>query len=283
MFADYHVHTAYSDDSQYPMEQVVCDAIDMGMNEICFTDHVDYGIKRDWDDPRGILSRKGGSGEPEEMPLANVDHPRYAAEITALRQRYGGDISIKMGAEFGIQQHTVSQYQQLTERYPYDFVILSVHQINDQELWTQDYQRGKTQKAYNLGYYEELLALTEQNPDYSVLGHLDLIRRYDRAGEFPFEERKAILAEILQNVIRNGKGIEVNTSCFRYGLPDLMPSCQILALYRSLGGEILTIGSDSHKKAHLGAHILETMTQLKNMGFRYHCSYTHMQPQFRAL
>lgn len=48
MFADYHVHTEFSDDSIYPMEQVVKDAIAMGMEEICFTDHVDYGIKADW-------------------------------------------------------------------------------------------------------------------------------------------------------------------------------------------------------------------------------------------
>lgn len=45
MFVDYHVHTDYSDDSDYPMEEVVKDAIQMGMDEICFTDHVDYGAK----------------------------------------------------------------------------------------------------------------------------------------------------------------------------------------------------------------------------------------------
>lgn len=49
MFADYHVHTQFSDDSVYPMEQVIKDAAAMGMEEICFTDHVDYGIKEDWD------------------------------------------------------------------------------------------------------------------------------------------------------------------------------------------------------------------------------------------
>ena len=48
MFADYHVHTQFSDDSVYPMEQVIKDAAAMGMEEICFTDHVDYGIKEDW-------------------------------------------------------------------------------------------------------------------------------------------------------------------------------------------------------------------------------------------
>ena len=86
MFADYHVHTCYSDDSEYLMEDVVRDAISLGMNEICFTDHVDYGIKRDWDDPLGVIYRKGGSGEPERMPVANVDYPRYAAEIASLQE-----------------------------------------------------------------------------------------------------------------------------------------------------------------------------------------------------
>lgn len=45
MFADYHVHTEFSHDSVYPMEQVVRDAIAREMDEICFTDHVDYGVK----------------------------------------------------------------------------------------------------------------------------------------------------------------------------------------------------------------------------------------------
>ena len=86
MFADYHVHTCYSDDSEYLMEDVVRDAISFGMNEICFTDHVDYGIKRDWDDPLGVICRKGGPGEPERMPVANVDYPRYAAEAASLKE-----------------------------------------------------------------------------------------------------------------------------------------------------------------------------------------------------
>ena len=49
MFADYHVHTEFSDDSVYPMEDVIRDAVEMGMGEICITDHVDYGVKKDWD------------------------------------------------------------------------------------------------------------------------------------------------------------------------------------------------------------------------------------------
>lgn len=281
MFADYHVHTEFSDDSQYPMEDVAADAIAMGMEEICFTDHVDYGVKRDWDDPRGILYRRGGPGEPE--PLANVDYARYAMEIRRLQDVYKDRIAIKFGLEFGMQTSTIPQYRKLFSRYPFDFVILSVHEVDDLELWTQDYQRGKTQQAYNEGYYEQILRLVSAYRDYSVLGHLDLVSRYDQAGRYPVQKLLPVLSEILKIVIRDGKGIEVNTSCYRYGLNDLTPSIEILKLYRQMGGQIITVGSDSHKKEHLGAHIPETRRMLKELGFRWFCTYEKMEPRFQQL
>lgn len=283
MLADYHIHTIYSDDSLYPMEDVVRDAIALGLQEICFTDHVDYGIKRDWDDPAGVAYRAGGPGEPEQIALANADYPRYAAEILSLREKYRGQIRIRMGLEFGMQTHTIPQYETLFSRYPFDFIILSVHQVEDKEFWTQDFQRGRSQQEYVECYYKEILALVQNFHNYSVLGHLDLIARYDTAGPYPFEKLRPLLTEILRTVIADGKGIEVNTSCHRYGLPDLTPSRDILRLYRSLGGTILTIGSDSHKKEHLGAYIRETMDELAALGFTRHCTYCGMQPVFHDL
>ena len=278
MFADYHVHTRYSDDSEYPMEDVVKDAIALGLEEICFTDHVDYGVKRDWDDSRGMLYRQGGPGEPERMALANVDYPRYASEIAALKEKYKGQITLKMGMEFGMQAHTIPQYERLFSSWPFDFIILSVHQVEDREFWTQDFQRGRTQAEYNLRYYEELLALVQQYHNYSVLGHMDLISRYDRAGSFPFERIRPIVTEILKTVIVDGKGIEVNTSCHRYGLNDLTPSTDILRLYRDLGGSIITIGSDSHRREHLGTYLTETITVLKAFGYEEIYTFDQMHP-----
>lgn len=136
MFADYHVHSAYSDDSDYPLEQVIRDAVAMGMDEICLTDHVDYGIKVDWDED-GEIPYYGS------RPRMNVDYPRYMAQLHELQQRYGDRIRIKIGLEFGMQTHTIPRYRALMARYPLDFVILSIHQVGDQEFWTQDFQRGK--------------------------------------------------------------------------------------------------------------------------------------------
>lgn len=280
MYADYHVHTEYSDDSLYPMEEVVKDAIRLGLDEICFTDHVDYGIKPDWDGPEPIVWRRGGWGEPDKIPLANVDYPRYEEEIRKLQEKYRGQITLRMGLEFGMQVHTIPLYEKLFARYPFDFILLSVHQVEDKEFWNQDFQRGRTREEFNRRYYEELLALVRRYRHYSVLAHPDLIARYDSAGPWPFEKLRPILTEILKTVIADGKGIEVNTSCHRYGLKDLTPSRDILRLYRELGGTVLTIGSDSHKKEHLGAFIRETMDELKEMGFEQFCTFEGMKPVF---
>ncbi len=276
MFADYHVHTNYSDDSTYLMEQVIQDAIAMHMDEICITDHVDYGIKEDWDSGLEIQYRG-------KEPLANVNYPLYMAELKNLQNLYGEKITIRTGLEFGMQMHTIPQYEQLFSRYPLDFVILSVHQVNDQEFWTQDFQRGKTQQEYNERYYQELLNLVKSYKNYSVLGHLDLIVRYDQAGVYPFDQVKPIVTEILKTVIRDGKGIELNTSSHRYGLENSTPSTEILTLYRDLGGEIITIGSDSHKPEHLGAYMKEGTELLKKLGFQQFCSFEKMVPIFHAL
>lgn len=276
MLADYHVHTEFSDDSVYPMEQVVRDAIQMGIDELCFTDHVDYGIKEDWDCGKPIEYRNG-------EPFANVDYPRYAAQIKELQDRYGDQIALKMGMEFGMQMHTIPQYEKLFRKYPFDFIILSVHQVEDKEFWTQDFQRGRTQEAYNRRYYEEMLNLVKGCRNYSVLGHMDLIVRYDEAGIYPFEKVRTFVEEILRTVIEDGKGIELNTSSKRYGLSDTTPSMDILRLYRELGGEIITIGSDSHKPEHLGAYLTEAQEFLRTLGFRGFCTYERMKPVFHDI
>lgn len=279
MFADYHLHTWYSDDSDYPMEQLVCDAIARGLSEICITDHVDYGVKDDWADQ----SETYDAHEKVGRPAMNVKYPAYHAEIQRLRKRYAGQIIIREGMEFGMQAHTIPQYERLFAAYPFDFIIMSCHQVEDKEFWKQDFQHGRTQEEYNRRYYEEILQVIQKYQNYSVLGHLDMICRYDQAGIYPFEKIRDIVAAILQQVIRDGKGIEVNTSSHRYGLSDLTPSRKILELYRDLGGTILTVGSDTHAAGHLAAYIRETMAVLREIGFQSVCTFEKMEPVFHTL
>lgn len=272
---DYHVHTEFSDDSNHKMEDVVLDAIAFGIDELCFTDHIDYGVKSEFGDPHAKVIH----GEA----FVNVDYPSFFKEFDRLSQKYEGQITLKKGFEFGVQMHTITDYESLFKRYELDFVILSIHQVENKEFWTYEFQENRLQEEYNLRYYQELLDVVRNYKDYSVLGHLDLIRRYDKEGSFPFEKTKDIVTEILKQVIQDGKGIELNTSSFRYGLDDLMPSKHILSLYLELGGSILTIGSDSHKKEHLGMYIEEGKSILKQLGYKQYCSFSKMKPIFHDL
>lgn len=276
MKADYHVHTVFSDDSDYDMEACIQDAIALQLDEVAITDHVDYGVKEDWDFPEKIQYRDG-------MAIANVDYPKWYEKICKVQQQYSQKINVKIGMEFGMQRHTIDLFQRLYERYPFDFIILSIHQIDDQEFWTQDFQRGKSQKEYNERYYQEMLDIVSKYKNYSVLGHMDLLTRYDLAGPYPFLKVKPLIEKILRIVIADGKGIEVNTSYHRYGLNDMTPSRDILKLYRELGGTIITIGSDCHQKEHLGAYIDEAKAELKKIGFEYFCTFEKMKPVFHHL
>ena len=109
MFADYHVHTEFSDDSVYPMEDVIRDAVEMGMGEICITDHVDYGVKKDWD--QGEISYRNGE------PLANVNYPGYMEKIRQMKETWGDKIRIRTGMEFGVQRHTIPEFEKLFGEY----------------------------------------------------------------------------------------------------------------------------------------------------------------------
>ncbi|PRR80864.1 histidinol-phosphatase HisJ family protein [Clostridium vincentii] len=261
MLADYHMHTSFSDDSTYAMEDEIKKAISLGIDEICFTEHVDHGVKTD----------------------LNCDYIAYIKEFKRCKEIYKSQITLKLGIEFGIQVHTIDEFQKDFNQYEFDFVIFSCHQVDNKEFWTQDFQKGKTQQEYNEKYYEEILKGIKKYDDYSVLGHLDMIIRYDKAGNYPFEKIKNIVTEILTHVIAHGKGIEINTSSFRYGLKDLTPSKEILKLYQELGGTIITIGSDAHKEEYVGHNISYVKEELKKLGYKQLCTFEKMKPIFHDL
>lgn len=281
------MHCEFSDDSRTPMEEQIRRAIELGMDEICFTDHVDYGIKKDWTE-NGILCRGGdGVSSPisERTILANVNYPEYFGKLLRMRKTFGDQITIRAGLEFGIQTHTIPSFRKLIDKYGdlLDFVLLSIHQVEDKEFWTGDFMAGRTREEYNLRYYEEMLRVISEFKDFNVLAHVDLISRYDPEGAYPFEKIEGILTKIFELVIAEGKGIEINTSSWHYGLPDTTPSRRILQLYYDMGGRIITMGSDAHVPKYLGDHFDDAKEVLKEIGFTQFCTFVRGKPAFHSL
>ena len=120
MFADYHVHSYFSEDTDFPMELEIQKAIELGMDELCFTEHSDYDVPT----------------------VVNCDYDAYFKEMEEMKEKYKGQITLKTGIEFGIQVHTTKAYEETFGQYPFDFVIFSCHQVENKEYWRQEPQKG---------------------------------------------------------------------------------------------------------------------------------------------
>lgn len=262
MRADYHMHTEFSDDTNYPMEECVQRAIAVGLDEICITEHSDYLSFTD---------------------ECVCDYEAYYKKFLSCKEKYKDQIIMKFGCEFGMQPHTAPKYQKIMKQYAFDFIILSNHQVDDLCYFDQGFQKGKTQREYNIGCYQGTYETMKKFHNFSVLGHLDIMKRYDLAGVYSDEECDEIITKILLYVIEHGKGIEVNTSNYRYQLPDLTPSRYILKRYLDLGGTILTFGSDSHNENQVGYKLEEVKEIVKGIGFKQFCTFKKMKPIYHDL
>ncbi len=279
MLADFHVHSNFSDDSVYAPAHVARDAYEQGIEALCFTDHVDYGVKPDAGETPWRYDPDNGKG------VTNVDYARYFPALGALRELWEHRLSIGIGLEFGVQRHTVPAFERVLDQWggQLDFVLLSIHQVGDREFWNGDYQQGREQAQIHGAFYEEMLAVIDAFSGWDSLAHMDLIRRYDPYGPYPFDATRDQVAAILEQLIAQDKALEVNTSSWRYRLDDLQPSTPLLKLYRDLGGTLLTLGSDSHKPEHLGAHLSDAQQALRDLGFESFVTYEHHAPTEHGL
>jgi len=256
------MHSNFSADCDTPMEATIESAIKKGLTEICFTEHVDY----DYPDPTIDFA---------------LDVKNYSREILHLQKKYKDTIKIKKGIEIGVQPYLLKRYEDLLNKETFDFIICSMHTTNKQGLHSGDFFKDRTpEDAYRL-YYEELLYCVKHFEHYSVLGHLDLVKRYQVLQSD--ENFHDIIEEMFTTIIPKGKGIEVNASGFAYGLGSAMPSEDILKLYYECGGEIITIGSDAHEPEHVAHRFPEIIDLLISIGFTYVATFESLQPTFHLL
>ena len=269
--SDNHVHTYFSTDSDTPMEDMLKNAIEKEFSSICFTDHMDYNFPSEGDTPEFLL-----------------DIEPYFEEMKRLSEKYGDRIKIRRGIELGLKKDCLDKCISLTEEYPFDFVIGSTHLVDNIDPYYDTFWSDTPEKSGILRYYETTLNNVNLGADFDVYGHIDYIIRYtpkmkqlksqglsdDTYINRLTSDSMDIIEQILKTLIYTGKGIEINTAGFKYGLGHPNPHEKILKLYHELGGEIITIGSDAHECKHL-AYDFEKVTEiLKKCGFRYYSEFT---------
>lgn len=274
--ADMHMHTWFSTDSEACPRDMADEAVRKGLKTICFTDHFDKD-DLEWG----------------EEGIFDVD--AYFVEMQKLQEEYAGKLNIRIGIELGLRTYLKDYYEELTKKYPFDFVIGSVHNVpykKDAEgniLYTDPaaeklFTDRTDKEAYRL-MMETTLENVRTSDCFQTLGHLDYVVRYgkSREKEYSYTDYADIIDEILKLLIEKEKGLEVNSAGLKYGLPFAHPHPNVLKRYRELGGEIITIGADAHKPEHIAYDFAKAEEILKSCGFKYYTEFFEQKPVFKQL
>ena len=262
--ADYHVHTSFSSDSKASQESMIERAIELGFTRICFTDHMDYDY-------------------PEKYKFSFVFDPKeYDTKIKALKDKYKDQIRVLMGIECGVRPYLANRFHHLIREYDFDFVIASSHLVEDTDVYYNEYWEGITEEEGYYKYFQSILDNLNSFDQFDVYGHLDYAVRYgpSKGNAFKYELYQDLFDEILKKIISMGKGIEVNSAGYKYGLNRPHPTKEILIRYKELGGKILTIGSDAHKTEHLANDFDAVRKLLLSLGFTKYTVFEKRKPIF---
>lgn len=260
---DYHVHTSFSADSTEPIESYLKSLPELGIEELCITEHLAINFHRgNW----------------------LVDLEPYTHKLWQLQQK-GYPIKIGVEADVSCQESEMPQLLNELQRVPLDFVLASSHSYRDKDPYMEDFFMDGDPIAVCREYLSNLLQnLKRVDPAlFSCLAHVDYLAKgfgakYLPGGVFRYEYAPDEMDALLRYAIENGKCIEINTSSPQSLIGTEPPVLSWLRRYRELGGEFVTVGSDSHKVDRLGERLSLAQELAAVAGIRYIATFTQMQP-----
>ena len=243
------------------MEDMCARAVEIGIGEIAFTEHFD--------------------NNPADLCFGKFDYDSYISQIEAARARFDS-LRILTGIEFG-EPHMYPEQIQAVREWKLDVVLAVVHWVGDKIIAVDEFGDSDVESMYDR-YFDEVLK-TARVGGFDVLAHFDLMKRFGvkYAGPFRFESFRDRIAAILEAMIERGIALEMNTSGLRQPCRETFPGPGTLKLYRELGGELITIGSDAHRIEQLGFGLDEGMSLIRAAGFDRIAVYRSRTPELVAL
>lgn len=259
---DYHIHSSVSFDGQDDARAMAQAALDRGLKEICFTDHIDHEV--------GV-----------EKEIMVFDPAVYAAAYDDLEVP---GLKIRRGVEYGLKPDNQAELKKDLQMRNFDFVIGSIHFVDEMDVYLAPFWQGRTKEAAYLQFMEETLKCVQVHDDYDVLGHLTFIckgRGNPTKELIRYNDYRELTDEILKALVARGKGMEMNTSGVdRCG--DFLPDAEYFKRFRELGGEIVTIGSDAHNTARVGQYT-DRACQILGDIFGHVCTFEGRKPIFHKV
>ena len=259
---DYHMHSTVSFDGHASPEDMARAALRAGLQEICFTDHVDDDPKRKLDNCRFSLEAYAAAYDRLKIPA----------------------LKIRRGMEFGMLEDNQPLLREYLSARPFDYVIGSVHFADDEDVYYPSYWQNRTVLEGERQYLMDMLRCVCAHDEFDVLGHLTYISKassHPTSWPVDYMAHQEVVDEILRTLVRKGKGIEINTSGLdRCG--DFLPGEVYVHRFRELGGEIITVGSDAHDTRRVGQYLDRACAIAKEI-FGYVCTFQERKPIFHKL
>ena len=276
-YIDCHTHTRFSVDSDADIIGMIEKAMSLGLSAYAVTDHCECNR---WYSEEHY---------PDETTYRYFDFGRdfenSVTAVTKLKEKYDGKLNLICGVEMGQGNQVPEIAEKIVSDKRLDFVIGSMHQLPKTEDFAFiEYDKMTVEEMEKLleKYFMEVYNLSKWGK-FDILGHLTYPLRYieDKGNiKVDMSRYEEIIREIFKTIIYNGKGIEINTSGLRqkYGKP--FPEYRFVKMYKELGGEILSVGSDAHTVADLGKGVADGAEIAKQAGFKYLCFFKERKPQF---
>lgn len=246
---DYHMHSNNSCDCRVTMAEMCQSALQKGIPEIAFTEH---------------FNRK-----PEDMCFDKYVPAPFFRDIEASREKFGPQgLTIKAGIEVGEMHLYRAEVDKVLDAWPYDVVLGSLHWNNGESIFERSYFQKRDALAAAREYFTELAQMVEAG-GFNIMSHMDVIKRmgYQVYKHFDITEYEELVRPVLAACIRQKIAPEINTSALRMAVNQTHPTLEAIRWYREMGGELLSIGSDSHRPDQLGTGLDKAIEIAKEAGF----------------
>ncbi len=261
-----HVHTNFSKDCSVSCEEMCVNAVQKGLKGFAVTDHCDLAT---------CITDNAYS-----VAVNSAKQARKMAE------KYMGKLEICIGVEIGESLLMPDYCARIIKAIKPDFVLASTHcammNLLPVSLTSIDFSAMSDAEIKNvLKNYFDICAQTAQRADFDALAHLTLPFRYINGVHkrgIDIKDCYEDVKKVLSVLIKKGKALELNTSELSRQLFDFMPNEDIIRLYKSLGGELVTIGGDTHTAENIDFGIENAKRLLHQSGFDFYVYYKERKP-----
>jgi histidinol-phosphatase (PHP family) len=198
-----------------------------------------------------------------ELSMMVSDLGDYVAEIQELRAGLPG--YVLLGIEADYRPETVTEVRSLLASQPFEYVIGSVHHLGhwgfDDPRQLDGYDSREIDDVWV--EYLELVGEAAESGLFTILGHLDLVKKF---GYRPTRALEAELDRLVQRIARAGVVVEINTAGLHRPAQEAYPSLDILRKLRAAGIPI-TFGSDAHRPEDVGRDFTHAVRLAGSAGY----------------